>query len=233
MPQVLPLRDAYRFALQHGLQVEVDEIREREINPQIPSTRQRTVRKGYMVSLFQEKGLWQQFVQNHWPTGAMSWGEERTKHYLYWKSRNEDPEGDEPTEEEAADVVEQGFVYESDLRNYLKGNLHIIEPGLRPYKKDDKIDGEEFIIDNGRIDILAVDKNDSFVVIELKLSSGRNKAIGQLLYYMGWVDANLGKAPCRGIIIAREIPPDLRLAVQRAPGISLYSYKISMSLEKA
>ncbi len=233
MPQVLPIREAYRFAIQHGLQLEVDEIQEREINAHIPSGRERTVRKGYMVSLLKEKGLWEQFVQNHWPTGSTPWGEERTKHYLEWKSRNEDRQGDEPGEDGTADDVEQGFVYESDLRNYLKNNLHIIEPGLKLYKNNEKIDGEEFVIDNGRIDILAVDKNDAFVVIELKLSTGRNRAIGQLLYYMGWVDANLGKAPCRGMIIAREIPPDLRLAVQRIPGVSLFGYKISMSLEKA
>jgi hypothetical protein len=33
---------------------------------------------------------------------------------------------------------------------------------------------------------------------------------------MGWVDKKLGKAPCRGLIIAKEIPDDLAMAVQRA-----------------
>jgi len=49
------------------------------------------------------------------------------------------------------------------------------------------------------------DKADRFVVFELKVTRGRNKALGQLLYYMGWVDKHLGKGPCRGIIVAREI----------------------------
>jgi endonuclease len=69
-------------------------------------------------------------------------------------------------------------------------------------------------------------------VIELKLSKGRNKAVGQLLYYMGWIDANLGHGPCRGMIVAREIPTDLVLAVQRASGISLLRYKVNLSIEQ-
>ena len=48
---------------------------------------------------------------------------------------------------------------------------------------------------------------------------------------MGWVDKNLAKAPCRGIIIAKEIPSDLALAVQRVPGVSLYRYNLSVSVE--
>ena len=41
--------------------------------------------------------------------------------------------------------------------------------------------GVEFPVEGGRIDLLAVDRNGKFVVIELKLSQGRNKTLGQLL----------------------------------------------------
>ena len=89
----------------------------------------------------------------------------------------------------------------------------------------------EYSIEDGRIDILAVDKNNRPVVIELKISRGRNRTIGQLLYYMGWVDAHLGKGPCRGMIIAREISDDLVVAVQRVSEVSLFRYRMSVSLE--
>src|SRR5262249_2401346 len=92
--------------------------------------------------------------------------------------------------------------------------------------------GIEFPVDDGRIDILAVDKDGRFVVFELKLARGRNKALGQILYYMGWVDKHLGNGPCRGIIVAKDITDDLILAVQRAPGVSLYRYKLSVSVEQ-
>ena len=42
--------------------------------------------------------------------------------------------------------------------------------------------GVEYPIEDGRIDILAIDKNERPVVIELKVSHGRNRTIGQLLY---------------------------------------------------
>jgi len=69
------------------------------------------------------------------------------------------------------------------------------------------------------------------VVIELKLSQGRNKTLGQLLYYMGWVDQHLGKGPCRGFIIASEITEDLAVAVARVPGVSLAKYRMSFAIE--
>ena len=91
--------------------------------------------------------------------------------------------------------------------------------------------GVEFPVEGGYIDLLGVDQDQRFVVIELKVGTGRNKVIGQLLYYMGWVDRHLGNAPCRGVIIAKEIPDDLLLAVQRVPGVSLYRYNLSVSVE--
>jgi hypothetical protein len=48
---------------------------------------------------------------------------------------------------------------------------------------------------------------------------------------MGWVDKHLGNGPCLGIVIAKDIPDDLMLAVQRVPGVSLYRYKLAVSVE--
>ncbi len=66
----------------------------------------------------------------------------------------------------------------------------------------------------------------------MKLSQGRNKALGQLLYYMGWVDKTLGNGPCRGVIIASEIADDLVMAVARAPGVTLSRYRMNFAIEK-
>ena len=35
-------------------------------------------------------------------------------------------------------------------------------------------------------------------MIDSELSQGRNKALGQLLYYMGWVDKHLGRRALAG-----------------------------------
>src|SRR5690606_35999434 len=78
------------------------------------------------------------------------------------------------------------FAYEHHLRDYLAKNLHILESGLRLYE-DDGIVGIEFPIRTRRIDILAVARDDSLVVIELKVSRGHDRTVGQLLAYMGWL----------------------------------------------
>jgi hypothetical protein len=48
------------------------------------------------------------------------------------------------------------FAYESHLRDYLKNNLHVIEPGLKLYRdeEDETIIGVEFEAGGKRIDIL-------------------------------------------------------------------------------
>lgn len=53
-------------------------------------------------------------------------------------------------------------------------------------------------MENGFIDMLALDGEGRFVVIELKVGRGRNKTVGQLLYYMGWVVKNLARGHVEG-----------------------------------
>ena len=107
------------------------------------------------------------------------------------------------------DDEDQQFAAEADLRDFLAQNPTRIEPGLQLYSSKEK-SGIEFSIEGGYIDLLMIDREQRFVVIELKVGRGRNKAIGQLLYYMGWVDKALGNAPCPGMVIAKEISDDLK-----------------------
>ena len=135
----------------------------------------------------------------------------------------------EQTEE---DIDEGGseFAYERDLQNYLAKNLHRIEPGLRVYEDDD-ISGLEFPAGGRYIDILAVDAQGSFVVVELKVSRGYDRVIGQLLRYMSWVEQKMETSkPVRGIIVANEITNDLKLAASRISGVRLIEYEIEFKL---
>ena len=71
----------------------------------------------------------------------------------------------------------------------------------------------------------------AFVVIELKVSRGYDRVIGQLLRYMAWVKNNLAdNAPVRGIIVASDISNDLKLAASLIPDAKLVEYEISFSL---
>lgn len=141
-----------------------------------------------------------------------------------------------PEIEESADDILEGsseFAYEHDLRDYLARNLHIIEPSLKLYS-DEGITGVEFPVGGRYIDILAVDGEGSYVVIELKVSKGYDRAIGQLLRYVSWIKKNQAEPEqrVRGIIIAKQISEDLLLACSEVPSVSLYEYSLSVTVKQ-
>jgi RecB family endonuclease NucS len=144
--------------------------------------------------------------------------------------RDPEPGGENGSEEITDSEQALEFALEAHLRDFLARNLERIEPGLRLHVSPES-SGIEFPVDGGRIDLLAVDRAGKYVVIELKLSQGRNKTLGQVLYYMGWIDQHLGNGPCRGLIIASAITEDLVIAVARVPGVSLAKYRMNFAIE--
>ena len=125
------------------------------------------------------------------------------------------------------------FAYEHDLRDYLARNLHIIEPSLKLYS-DEGITGVEFPVGGRYIDILAVDHAGGYVVIELKVSKGYDRVVGQLLRYVSWIKKNHAEPgqSVRGIIIAKQISEDLLLACTEVPSVTLYEYALSVSVKQ-
>jgi endonuclease NucS-like protein len=123
------------------------------------------------------------------------------------------------------------FAYEHDLRDYLARNLHLVEPGLRLYEEEG-VTGIEFPVGGRFIDILAVDTAGDYVVVELKVSKGYDRVVGQLLRYVGWIEthhADPGQS-VRGVIVAKEVSEDLRLACRRISGVHLFEYELSVTL---
>ncbi|MBM3319804.1 MAG: DUF91 domain-containing protein [Candidatus Eisenbacteria bacterium] len=229
--KVLPLKEAYRFGAEKGLGPEMAEIREMEIEWDLSYNS--SLRRGYVVDLLDRKQLFDDFKEQYWPAGKTPWGERKSAFWLRLKTRYEDflaGRGETVADPEETDE-DQAFAAETDLRDFLANNLGCVEPGLVLYRDGERT-GVEFPVEDGRVDILAADRSGRFVVFELKLARGRNKVLGQLLYYMGWVDRHLGQAPCRGVIVAKEISEDLILATQRVQGVSLYRYKLSVSVER-
>lgn len=160
-----------------------------------------------------------------------------TSHFrLYEPGRDPTPISElSPTVEppETAAAASEEFAYEHDLRDYLARNLQIIEPSLKLYM-DEGITGVEFPVGGRAIDILAVDSVGGYVVIELKVSKGYDRVVGQLLRYVSWIKKNHAEPGqgVRGIIIAKEISEDLRLACSEVPSVSLYEYALSVAVKR-
>jgi len=138
---------------------------------------------------------------------------------------------DDVSDEESSESAEFGF--EKDLQNFLVKNLDLIEPGLKLYENEG-ITGIEYPVGNRFVDILATDSNNDLAVIELKVSKGYDRVIGQILRYMAWIEKNLGdeSQKVRGMIIARQISEDLKLACSKITDVELMEYELSVKIKK-
>lgn len=130
------------------------------------------------------------------------------------------------------------FSLERHLSDFLYRNWDQTDlaKGYDLYEEGGKTAQEYDTTGVGRIDLLARDKDRKvWLVIELKRGRSSDEVVGQVLRYMGWVEANLAQdgEEVRGMIILGEPDEKIRyaLAASRAD-IHLYSYKIDFSLMK-
>ena len=127
---------------------------------------------------------------------------------------------------------QSGFAAEAHLRDYLAKNLGIIEDGLQLYVDEIGTVGVEYSTEIGRIDLLAVDKKEGLLVIELKVARGPDEVCGQIMRYVGWVKRHLAnRKPVRGLIIARHISDRIRYALADVPNISAREYELNIILK--
>jgi RecB family endonuclease NucS len=137
---------------------------------------------------------------------------------------------------EAADEENESFLFpiEANLRDFLIKNLHTLKGHkLKLYVDENQRDGKEYPTEVGPIDILTVDGEGNFIVFELKLSRGADKAVGQLLRYMGWVKQHLAKGKeVLGVVVANRMDEKIKYAVSATNNITLYEYLMKFELEK-
>jgi len=151
---------------------------------------------------------------------------------IYKPSEEESTAEDTDNSEEGQNESHE-FAYENDLKNFLVKNIRVISPSMTVYEDGD-IRGVEFPVGGRFIDILGVENEEDLVVIELKVSKGYDKTLGQLLRYMAWIKKNLAEPNQRvkGIIVARTVSEDLRLAVSIVNDVELFEYQLSISLKQ-
>jgi endonuclease len=136
---------------------------------------------------------------------------------------------EDDVEAEIEDTIEASLSLERDLHSYLAGRVDKIEHGLGIVEN-----GVEYQTDAGRIDILARDKANNLVVIELKAGKAKDNALGQLLGYMGCIStsAEFINSSVRGILIASNFEQRVIYASRGLPNLKLVKYQLSFEFQE-
>nr|QNO54517.1 hypothetical protein LPKEAICH_00007 [Methanosarcinales archaeon ANME-1 ERB7] len=75
--------------------------------------------------------------------------------------------------------------------------------------------------------------NFNFVMFELKLSRGADKAMGQISRYMGWIKQNMAKdEDVKGVIVAKKVDEKSKYAASIIPDISLFEYELNFKIRE-
>ena len=129
----------------------------------------------------------------------------------------------EGEDDEMVEIPPYSVSLEKDLINYLASDPSQIEKGLE--LKEKEYDTKSA----GRIDLLCIDRNRDFVVVETKKGKESDKVVGQIQRYMGWINRNLAKngENVRGIIIVNEFDEWLDYAVSVNDNIQLKYYEVN------
>ena len=120
-----------------------------------------------------------------------------------------------------AEDMRQRIGLERDLQAALRLEIEQLEPGLTIID-----DGAERSVDSGFIDITARDASGATVVIELKAGAAGQRAIAQILSYMGDVASDEDGGKVRGILVASEFDAKARAAARMVPSLILRKYSV-------
>lgn len=133
--------------------------------------------------------------------------------------------------EEPKSKIEMFRAFEEKfLRRYLAENSDdLIEPDLELLKEN-----EQVVEGGGRPDLVFKDKDNNFLVVEIKKGRGSRKVIGQLSEYRGQVMKKMAtdNQVVRGLIIAYEVKDRLKDAAYPYPEIKIQKYNLKCNLEK-
>lgn len=140
------------------------------------------------------------------------------------------------TDETVEDVTT--FALEKHLEDFLVANWKQTELGrnYEIFEEDGETVGQQYPTDTGPIDVLAISKDKSeLLVVELKKGRASDAVVGQIQRYMGYVLQELAEPSqkVRGIIIALDDDQRIRRALAVTQNIEFYRYQVSFKLEKA
>lgn len=127
------------------------------------------------------------------------------------------------------------FALEKYLEDFLVSNWAKTDLGKKYdiYTVDGEQVGQQFQTDTGPVDVLAVSKDGSeLLVVELKKGRASDAVVGQIQRYMGYLMDELAEPhqTVKGAIIALEDDLKIRRALRATSNISFYRYQVSFTL---
>jgi hypothetical protein len=229
--KVLPLKAAYAFLQKtnHGSEAQEIKTSKEKLGGYTSS-----LRRARILAVLQREHLLDQFVKEAWNYGGTPQGLKEIKRlnriYEKFQKVGGVAEGDE--KDELEELQGKAFALEEHLRDYLAENLQLLEKGLKLWPVGEDEDAVEYQVNGRKIDIFAQDINGEPVIVELKVSRGHEKTIGQALYYRAKVKEKFNTNKVRIVIVALEVSTELRLAAKEVPDVSLFEYSLSMTVKR-
>lgn len=115
-------------------------------------------------------------------------------------------------------------ITEEDLEDFLFRNLNLVEEGLKPIRR-------QVEVEEGRIDILAKDKNDRYVIIELKIANDKH-LVWQVMYYPQAIKSVVGSCNPRVITICPSYPNYIKNPLSQVGYVEMIEYQATMCNNK-
>lgn len=116
---------------------------------------------------------------------------------------------------------------ERDMQATLRRAIVDLEDGLQIID-----DGAERFVTSGRIDITCRDQAGTIVVIELKAGVAGQRAVGQILSYMGDVSSEEDSAVVRGLLVASGFDHKAIAAARMIPSLELVEYGVRFEFRR-
>ena len=146
---------------------------------------------------------------------------------------NADDEEDHPEPENKPIIERKGSQFQSEklledeLTMRMDAGMNVFGLPLKIYRRRGEY-GRQYIFPEGRLDILAEDKDSNLYIIELKKDSGYDDAYKQTVHYIEWFQKHKAKEKkVYGIICLNSPGKALIEAVRKDERIKLYEYQIS------
>ncbi|MFF2531458.1 endonuclease NucS domain-containing protein [Brevibacillus sp. NPDC058079] len=115
-------------------------------------------------------------------------------------------------------------ITEQDVEDYLFSRLNLVEEGMVYIDR-------QFSITDGRIDILARDKNGTYCIIELKVSDDK-ELVWQCLYYPTQIKKKFGVSKVRMITLAPSYSNSLLVTLEQIGYVEILSFVPKVRLGK-